>query len=203
MSTNDGLKDIFIVEKPSDIRLIYSEKHNMILRLVMESELTISDIARKLGLNPGLVHYYLKELEKHGLVKQVREEIKGGNIKKYYRCIAKHIVLNSPDFNEMKRLEIDPGDDYIEQLIQSIEYMGYHLPHENKEDAKELLSRYDKWTKKLLKDLESPNVDSSKISMLIFNNASQMILNMRARDDPEMGRIYQAFGKLFLPYRQP
>lgn len=102
MSANEGQKDIFIVEKPSDIQLIFSEKHNMILRLVMESELTISDIARKLGLNPGLVHYYLKELEKHGLVKQVREEIKGGLIKKYYRSIAKHIVLNSPDFNEIK-----------------------------------------------------------------------------------------------------
>lgn len=203
MRMNDGLRDIFIVDKPQDVRLIFSEKHNMVLKLVMENELSISDIAKKLGLNPGTVHYYLKELEKHGLVKQVREEVKGGIIKKYYRSIAKRILLDSPDFNEMKRLEIDPDDDYIDQLLQSIEYLGYHLPAESRDDAKELLSRYGKRTRILLKDIENSDNDKEippNISKVIFRSASQIILSIRSKDDPELGRIYSEFGKLFLHY---
>jgi len=203
MCANNGSNDIFIVDKPQDIRLIYSEKHNMVLKLVMDKELSISDIARKLNLNPGLVHYYLKELERHGLVRQVRQEIKGGVVKKYYRSIAKRILLDSPDYYEMKRLAADPEGDYLDQLLESIEYLGYHLPPENREDAKELLSRYGKRTKTLLKDIESPECDEEiplDIPRLIVNSAAQMIFNMRSKEDPELGRIYSEFGKLFMHY---
>jgi len=54
--TNNALPDILIVDKPEDIKLIFSEKHNMILKLVMDNEMSISDIAKKLGVNPGSVH---------------------------------------------------------------------------------------------------------------------------------------------------
>lgn len=71
----DAMPDVIVLDKPQDIGLVFSEKHNMVLKPVTEKEMSISDIARALNMNPGSAHYYLKELEKHGPVRQVREEV--------------------------------------------------------------------------------------------------------------------------------
>ncbi len=193
------IPDIVVVDNPQDLRLIFSEKHNRILKLVMEKELSISDIARALNVNPGSVHYHLKELEKHGLVIQVREEVKGGIVKKFYRSSAKRILLDSPNFNFTGSAGYF-GQRQYRRLIKSIEYLGYHLPPEKKEDAEELLSRYDKRIKGLLLEMQNSGLENVEDNGFILRNAYDLILNIRAKDDPEMARIYDEFEKLFSKY---
>src|SRR5271157_3293330 len=169
---DDTLQDILIIENPQDIRLLFSEKHNAILKLVTEREMSISDIARSLNINPGSVHYHLKELEKHKLVRQVRDEIKGGIIKKYYRAAAKRILFDSPDFNRISRSNTTMSDEYISRLIRSIEYLGFHLPDENMDDAKDLLIRYDKRIKEIFDNMDSKgqlNIENGEPRLTIFN----------------------------------
>jgi DNA-binding transcriptional ArsR family regulator len=196
----DKMLDMLVVEKLQDIKLICSEKHNKILKLVVDRELSISDIARALSMNPGSVHYHLKELERHGLVKQVRQEIKGGIVKKYYRSSAKRILLDSPNFNLEDSFTLS-GKDQIERLIRSIEFLGYQLPPENLEDAEELLSRFDKRLKEMLVEMQNTGLDNVETDGYVLQNAYHLILNIRAKDDPEMGRIYREFEKLFLRYK--
>ncbi len=194
-----AIPDILVVDHPEDLRLIFSEKHNRILKLIMENELSISDIARALNVNPGSVHYHLKELEKHGLVRQVREEVKGGIVKKYYRSAAKRILLDSPDFNLRGDMDITAKDN-IERLIKSIEYLGYHISPEKKEDAEELLSRYDKRIKGILLEMQNSGLENVEDNGFILRNAYDLILNIKAKEDPEMARIYGEFEKVFSKY---
>ncbi len=199
MRVDNSTNDIYVVDKPQDIRLIFSEKHNMILRLLMEQDLSISDIAKILSLNPGSVHYHLKELERHGLVKQVREEVKRGIIKKYYRSAAKRILIDSPNFGAKNYLD-HTTKEYIDRLIASIEFLGYQLPPENLDDAKDLLSRYDRRIKELLLQLHDTGLENVENDGVILQNAYNLIFNIWAKEDPEMGRIYSEFEKLFLRY---
>ncbi len=199
MRVDNSTNDIYVVDKPQDIRLIFSEKHNMILRLLMEHDLSISDIAKILSINPGSVHYHLKELEKHGLVKQVREEVKRGIIKKYYRSAAKRILIDSPNFGAKNYLD-HTTKEYIDRLIASIEFLGYQLPPENLDDAKDLLSRYDRRIKELLSQLHDTGLENVENDGVILQNAYNLIFNIWAKEDPEMGRIYSEFAKLFLRY---
>jgi DNA-binding transcriptional ArsR family regulator len=191
----DALPEILVVSKPQDIKLIFSEKHNMVLKLVIEKELSISDIARSLNINPGSAHYYLKELEKHGLVRQVREEVKGGVVKKFYRASAKRILMDTPNFNRNHEL---PPEKFVDDLLESIEYMGYHVQPENIEDAKDLLFRYDNRIKELIVDLEKSGLGNVKDNAITIQNAFHLVLSIRSKTDPEMGRIYSEFDKLFL-----
>jgi DNA-binding transcriptional ArsR family regulator len=193
-------QDILVLDQADDIRLIMSEKHNRILKLVIQKEMSISDIARTLDMNPGSVYYYLKELEKHGLVKQVREEIKGGIVKKYYRSSAKRIALELPEFNSRDGLTASPSQDYLQRLIRSIEYLGYHLPPDNVEDASDLLVRYDKRMKSLLIELQSARLEDVENNGFVLDSAYQLIASIKAKDDPELNRLYAEFGKLFLKY---
>ncbi len=193
-------KDILVLDRFDDIRLIMSEKHNRILKLVIEKEMSISDIARSLDMNPGSVFYYLKELEKHGLVKQVREEIKGGIVKKYYRSAAKRIALELPEFSSRDGQMAAPTPDYLQRLIRSIEYLGYHLPPDNLEDANDLLTRYDKRMKSLMIELQNARLEDVENNGFVLDSAYQLIVSIKAKDDPELNRLYAEFSKLFLKY---
>ena len=192
-------EDILIVDKPDDIRLIMSEKHNRILKLVTDRELSISEIAKALGMNPGSIYYRLKELEEHGLIRQVREEIKGGIVKKYYRAAAKRIVLESPRFGSRDGPALPPAD-FLQRLIRSLEGLGYHLPPENREDADDLLLRYDRRMKALMVELNRSGLEEVEDDGFILNTAFGLILGLKVRNDPEMGRLYAEFEKLFLRY---
>jgi DNA-binding MarR family transcriptional regulator len=195
--SGDSQQDILIIEKPEAIRLIFSEKHNKILKKLAEQELSISDIARSMEINPGSVHYHLKELEKQGLVRQVRQEIKGGIVKKYYRSAAKRICLGSPDFDDAMHLNIDPADAFYEKLIGTLEEMGYVASHENRDEAKEALIRYDKRTKEILREVHNPELDLAGRDGMIVRYACLLIVHMRAQQDPELGRISSQFSQLF------
>jgi DNA-binding transcriptional ArsR family regulator len=197
---DNKIQDMIVVEKPQDIRLIFSKKHNMILKLVMEKEMSISEIARALDFNPGSVHYHLKELEKRGFVKQVREEVKGGVVKKYYRSVAKRILLDSPDFNKTDDARADKPEGFVARLIESIEFLGYHLPSENTEDAKELLSRFDKRISDMLLEVHGSGLESFVDDGMVIRSVSQMMLIIRAQEDPELNRVCSEFNKLFIKY---
>jgi len=192
------MPDVLIVDKPQDIRLIFSEKHNMVLKLVMEKELSISDIARALNMNPGSAYYYLKELEKHGLVRLVREEVKGGIVKKYYRAAARRILMDTPDFNR-RQLSM-PAADLAGHLLRSVEFLGYHVLPDNVEDAKDLLLRYDRRVRELIFDLENRGLGNVENNAITLQNSYYLILSIQSKSDPEMGRILSEFDKLFLPY---
>ncbi len=194
------MQDMLVLGGLDDIRLVMSEKHNRILRLVLKDEQTISDISRALDMNPGSVHYYLKDLEKHGLIRQVREEIKGGVVKKYYRSAARRIVMEPPEFSGRDGQVPLQAQDYQERLIKAIEYLGYHLPPELGEDAKDLLARYDRRMMGLKIELQNAGLDRVEDNGYVLEGAYDLVLAIRGKNDPELNRLYNEFEKLFLRY---
>jgi DNA-binding transcriptional ArsR family regulator len=200
LKPDPDIRDIMILDRPEDIKLIYSEKYNQVLKLITKKEMSISEMARSLNINPGSVHYHLKELERHGLVKLVREEVKGGIVKKFYRTTAKRILLDIPDFKVRCPIDADPMHDYIERLIRSIEYLGYVLPPDNVEDAKDLLNRYDSRMKALMIEMNGAGLEDVEDNGIILKNATNLIMSIKIKNDPELARIHSEFEKLFLPY---
>ena len=193
----EEIQDLLVLGGFDDIRLVMSEKHNRILRLVLNDEQTISDIARKLGMNPGSVHYYLKDLEKHGLVRQVRDEISGGVVKKYYRASARRIALELPEFDSRDGQGQFPGPDHLLRLIRSIEHLGYRLSPEDVEDASELLERYRKRMTTLRADLQKAGLEEIEDDGFVIDAAYDLVLYLRAKEDPEINRVYAGLGRLF------
>jgi DNA-binding transcriptional ArsR family regulator len=192
----EAVQDMLILRRPEDIRLVFNDKHNAILKMLMADELSISDISRMLNINPGSTHYHIKELEKHGLVKQVREEIKGGVVKKYYRSTARRIIFDTSDFNSIDQeyAKSDP----IDRLITSIEYLGYHIPPDSLGDARELLLRYDMRVKDILAGLEIIGQEVPGDDIPIHRSSFYLILSIKSRDDPELCKIYRDLTRLFL-----
>jgi putative molybdopterin biosynthesis protein len=84
-----------------------------ILRLLMSSPATLSQLGRALGMHPAKVRYHVKRLENAGLVELVSERTLRGFIEKYYRATAKAYLVN---------ISVVPDDPQKDVLIA----MGSH-----------------------------------------------------------------------------
>ncbi|WP_424359840.1 ArsR/SmtB family transcription factor [Methanocella sp. MCL-LM] len=193
----DAIQELLVVENPRAIRLAFSEKPGVILKQITDRELSISEIARALDLNPGSVHYYLKDLEKQGLVRQVRQEIKGGVVKKYYRAVAKRIVLAGPEFEDPLHRQPISEDLASEELVKVFEHMGYYVSAESREDARKLLLRYDQLLRETVKGLQSGVLDKAGSGLPAVNPSYQLVIHATVVEDPEFDEIYGQFRKLF------
>ena len=80
-------------EHLQDVEQLTDPRRLSILRYLMREELTLTALGDRMGLHPAKVRYHLKRLEKDDLVRLVRTEVEGGNVRKYYRASAAAYTL--------------------------------------------------------------------------------------------------------------
>ena len=193
-----SIKEIMIVEDPAAIKLLFTPKYAEILKLVDAEELSVSDVARKLEVNPGSVHYHMKELEKHGLVKLVREEIAGGVVKKYYRKAARHLTINASNPESAPALaEAGIGEEFLERLVKSMSYFGYDVPPEKIEIAKQDLMVTDARAKAILAEVQQAGLEKVESDRLLVGNAYQLALLLRMMEDEQFQVAVKRFTDSF------
>jgi DNA-binding transcriptional ArsR family regulator len=181
-----SIKEIMIVEDPAAIKLLFTPKYAEIIRLVEAEELSVSDVARKLDVNPGSAHYHMKELEKHGLVRLVREEIAGGVVRKYYRKSARGFVLGtSTPASTAAAAEMGIDDAFKEKLIRSMSFFGYDIPPGKMEEAKKILMTADARCKAIIADVQDAGLEKAEADRNVVSNAYQIAMLLRLMNDEQ------------------
>ena len=90
------IKEEMQIHEYAVVSVLFHGQKSEILKLLINEELTIIEISKKLGgLNPGTVKRHLTDIENAQLIvlsKEVRNEF-GINMK-YYRAVAKNFRVN-------------------------------------------------------------------------------------------------------------
>ena len=191
------LRQLMVVEDPAAIRLLFSEKYAEVLRLVGPEELSVSDVARRLGANTGSIYYRMKELAKCGLVALVREEIDGGVVKKYYRKTAVNFTVNlaNPE-SAVAAAGMGINEEFKEKLIASLHYFGYDILPGDVEKAKKDLMAWDERSKAIVKTLQQSGLENQESRKREFFKKLKENL---ADDDPsQQDRLVDEFRTLIL-----
>ena len=192
------IQEFMVVEDPAAIKLLFTPKYTNILKLIQDQELSLSDIARALDINPGSAHYHLKELEKHGLVKKVREEIKGGVVKKFYRKAARNMSIDvSRPGNEAVASATGFGEDYKEKMLRSLGVFGYDISPEKMEAAKALLTKCDIRTKSILKEIQRAGIEQVEDNKQLVADTYQFAMLVRLAEDKEYNSYMKELIGLF------
>ena len=76
---------------PEQVKILSDPTRLRILTMLFERELSISGLAKALGLTPATVHHHVKSLREAGLIQRTREEVHGNLVEKYYTMPAKDI----------------------------------------------------------------------------------------------------------------
>ena len=74
-----SIDQLKVLSEPSRLR---------ILTLLMERDMSISGIAKALGLTPATVHHHLGQLLQANLIVPTKSEVRGNLVEKYYRIPA-------------------------------------------------------------------------------------------------------------------
>lgn len=85
-----------------ELKCISDKLRMEISMLLIEKEMTATEIGKKLGIQKAKIFYHLKELEKHNMVKINRSEVKGSNVFKYYLATHKGFKVNPNLLNSYK-----------------------------------------------------------------------------------------------------
>lgn len=177
-----AIREVMVVDDPEAMKLLLTGKYTGIMDLIDSHEMSVSDIARTLKINPGSAHYHLKELEKYGLVKIVREETKGNLVKKFYRTSARMIYLDGSRFKAVGGE--DPMHGYREQLAGMLRPFGYDISGEIAGPFNDIMQRYDKRKKQLLREIQDVMVDPD--NNMLASDAYFVALMLKETEDEEM-----------------
>jgi predicted transcriptional regulator len=84
-----------VISDPSAVSVLFHDKKQEILKLLIIQDLNIREIENKTGLNPGTIKRHLDDLLDKKLVFQ-SQTIKNeyGFTLKYYRAVAKKFIVN-------------------------------------------------------------------------------------------------------------
>lgn len=194
------MREIIVVDDPDVIKMLFSGKYNDILELIDYHEMSVSEIAKVLKINPGSAHYHLKELEKRGLVVMVREETKGNVVKKYYRTSARTIYIDGSRFKMLRPNEADPMDAFYDKLLKLMAPFGYDIPPEKAGRVKDVLYRSNKRRKELLRQIEDAGVEQVESDRMLVSDAYHVALQFKELEDPEMYALREELRTLIMEF---
>jgi DNA-binding transcriptional ArsR family regulator len=87
-----------IVDSPEQLKAFIDPLRNRALAILCEHEATNQQLARALGEPHAKVLHHVRALLDAGLIVLVETRIKGGNVEKYYRAVARMFGIRpSPD----------------------------------------------------------------------------------------------------------
>jgi DNA-binding transcriptional ArsR family regulator len=94
MTEDDAMSDfspapLMILETPEQIKAFTDPLRLRVLRILRERPATNQQIADELGEPHAKVLYHIRFLLEAGLIKLIDTHIKGGNVEKYYRAVAR------------------------------------------------------------------------------------------------------------------
>jgi DNA-binding transcriptional ArsR family regulator len=100
------------------LKLLSNALRVKIVTLLSTEELTAKQVADRLSLSPGSIHYHVQKLYDGGLIEIVKTNTINGIVEKYYRSIAKGKWFNSSDTGATDPLlDNDQNSDDVTKLF--------------------------------------------------------------------------------------
>lgn len=89
----ETILETYELETIEQLRAVADELRLRIVEQLTFQAMTVTQVAELFGEAPNKLHYHVRELERVGLLKKVETREKGAILEKYYRAVAKNIIV--------------------------------------------------------------------------------------------------------------
>ncbi len=116
----DGVLSLPAVSiEPKDARSLSSELAIRIIRLLSSKAMYPVELARELKVHEQKVYYHIRNLEKAGIIKVVREEGRHGAVARYYAVEKPAIVVKFRELEPTQKIfQFKSDSDFLEPFIK-------------------------------------------------------------------------------------
>jgi DNA-binding transcriptional ArsR family regulator len=177
------MEDLLILESMKQVKAISNPIRYQMANLLAEQAMTGSQIARALNIPRQRAHNHLKTLQEAGIIKLEEEKINKGMLEKYYRAVAKSILMSSnfgediyasesPEtknaqnkhFKEIKNIMLKQAEADLNQpdalkkigsLRSSRQYTVFLTPEQEREASQQLINILEYYYNLSSKNLET------------------------------------------------
>ncbi|NMA02177.1 MAG: helix-turn-helix transcriptional regulator [Clostridia bacterium] len=94
MLYNKEMQEIIVLNDLERIKTLSDPLRIQVLRLLIDRQATVKQLADNLGQSSAKIHYHVKEMEKRNIISLVETIEKGGIMEKYYRAAAKNYKIH-------------------------------------------------------------------------------------------------------------
>ncbi|WP_436884588.1 ArsR/SmtB family transcription factor [Mammaliicoccus sciuri] len=117
----------FEINTFEELKCISDQLRMKISMLLIEREMTATEIGKHLNIPKAKIFYHLKELERYGMVKINRTEVKGSNVYKYYVATHNGFKVNPQLLNEYRDEVSDSTKDMVtSQINRTIDVLNQY-----------------------------------------------------------------------------
>lgn len=117
----------FEINTFEELKCISDQLRMKISMLLIEREMTATEIGKHLNIPKAKIFYHLKELEKYGMVKINRTEVKGSNVYKCYVATHNGFKVNPQLLNEYRDEVSDSTKDMVtSQINRTIDVLNQY-----------------------------------------------------------------------------
>ncbi|ASE35321.1 ArsR/SmtB family transcription factor [Mammaliicoccus sciuri] len=117
----------FEINTFEELKCISDQLRMKISMLLIEREMTATEIGKHLNIPKAKIFYHLKELERYGMVKINRIEVKGSNVYKYYVATHNGFKVNPQLLNEYRDEVSDSTKDMVtSQINRTIDVLNQY-----------------------------------------------------------------------------
>lgn len=119
VDVDKGLKSLPAVEIPArDARFLSSELAVRILRLLSAKAMYPVEVARQLKVHEQKVYYHIRNFQRAGIVKVVREEGRQGAVARFYAAEKPALVLRFAELQDTPKLLGQKNSVFLEPFIR-------------------------------------------------------------------------------------
>ncbi|HEY7832539.1 MAG TPA: helix-turn-helix domain-containing protein [Ktedonobacterales bacterium] len=115
----DDLPEVYNLESIEQVRGIADELRLRVGNVLISQPMTVTQLGALLNEPPAKIHYHVRELERLGVVKLVETREKGGILEKYYRAVAKNIIVPPALLRQVSPDEtVSTANEYLQIIAQ-------------------------------------------------------------------------------------
>lgn len=179
----------YVIKNYTQLKTISDPLRVKIVIMLIEKELTVTEISKEIGLEKAKVFYHLKELEKQKMIAIVRKEEVKGNIYKYYRATHNGFKIDKNLLPLSKEYAEDVYSSLIMQQLENTKEViskNKHLITEETSMSQTVQincskKQFDLWKEKynqLINELEQIKSDSNNHTFYINTTAIEIENNV-------------------------
>ncbi|MHA1909601.1 MAG: ArsR/SmtB family transcription factor, partial [Candidatus Thorarchaeota archaeon] len=149
-------KEIEVISDPKVIKLMMEPTRAAIIKNLAQEEMTVKQLAVKLGKNPGTILHHIEKLKdpKVGLVVEVRtEQTPTGIVQRYYRARAREFRLGIKDMMQPDSGVAKFAEDRLKSIVKSLSVFGISIPESQQDEAAEMLKQIIERENALISDI--------------------------------------------------
>jgi DNA-binding transcriptional ArsR family regulator len=154
----EPMKDLEVITDPSVFKILLEPvRADIVFKFLVNSAMTVKQLADALGKNPGTILHHIDALKKAGLVVQERTQLTPtGIVQRYYRATAREYRMGLSEMMQSDGGVAKFAKDRLSSTVSGLSSYGIEIPESQSGQAMDMLGRL----------IERENVVTSNIPIL-------------------------------------